>query len=101
MGDLDISEVSNHTIPYIGGSSTIKRNDSGSTYRITQEGTKRVFIQDYKTVANITLGQYALQNAYSIIPDLRSTEVLLGLSVSLKWETGVTFSVTIGETGNN
>ena len=65
------------------------------TYRVTNENITRVFVQDYKTVANITITADALQKAYSAIPDLRSTEVLFGLSVDLKWETGITFSVDI------
>jgi hypothetical protein len=65
------------------------------TYRITAENTQRVFMQDYQTVANITIGKDALKKAYCTIPDLRATEVLFGLSVDLTWETGVTFNVTI------
>ena len=65
------------------------------TYRVTNENITRVFVQDYKTVANITITADALQKAYSAIPDLRSTEVLFGLSVDLKWETGITFNVNI------
>lgn len=65
-----------------------------SSYRVTQEDTQRVFIQDYKTTATITISNDALQKAYSTIPDLRSTEVLFGLSVDLKWETGMNFDLT-------
>lgn len=68
---------------------------TASTYRITEELTDRVFIQDYKTVANITISEDALQKAYSSIPDLRSTELLFGLSVDLKWEQGLTFNVEL------
>lgn len=93
VGDLALSSVSGtHTIPNVG---SIKRNADGSTYRITEEGTKRVFIQDYKTVANITIPADALSRAYSIIPDLRSTEVLFGLSVDMDWETGLTFGIEL------
>ena len=68
---------------------------STSTYRITNEGTKRVFIQDYKTTANITLNANALSRAYSAIPDLRATEVLFGLSVDLTWTPGLNFDVNM------
>lgn len=67
----------------------------GASYRITQESVKRVFMQDYKTVAKVTISQDALQKAYSSIPDLRATEVLFGLSVDLTWETGITFEVEL------
>ncbi|MCR5158969.1 MAG: hypothetical protein K6D37_07580 [Prevotella sp.] len=69
------------------------RKDTG--YRITGEGTKRIFIQDYMTRAYITIKADALQNAYSTIPDLRSTETVFGLSVDLKWEPGLRFNVEI------
>ena len=64
-------------------------------YRVTAETTPRIFAQDYKTVANFTINPTSLQKAYSSIPDLRSTEVLFGLSVDLKWEAGMTFDVNI------
>ncbi len=75
------------------GSSTVKR--TSSSYRITDESINRVFIQDYKTVANITISSDALQKAYSSIPDLRSTEVLFGLSVDLKWEKGFIYDIEL------
>ncbi len=53
----------------------------------------RIFQQDYTTVANFTIG--SLQNAYVTIPDLRSTNLELGLSVDLKWEAGMQFDVTL------
>ena len=55
----------------------------------------RVFIRDAKTVANFTLGTNALQKAYSTIPDLRSTQMVFGISVDLAWKAGLTFDVPI------
>ena len=52
---------------------------------------RRVFIQDFMTTANFVIGPYSLQSAYSTVPDLRSTQISLGLSVDLKWETGLVF----------
>ena len=72
-----------------------RKNGGNNVYRITQEGTKRVFIQDYKTKAIFTLSQDALQEAYSTIPDLTTTQTVFGLSVDLKWEAGLTFNVEI------
>lgn len=67
-----------------------------ASYRITEESVQRVFMQDYKTVASIGLSNsHALKRAYSTIPDLRSTEIVFGLSVDLKWEKGVSFDITI------
>ena len=66
-----------------------------TTYRVTKEDVQRVFMQDYKTIANIIIGETALQKAYSTIPDLRSTEVVFGLSVDMTWEKGVEFEMTL------
>ena len=72
----------------------VTRKDS---YRITHETSadKRVFVQDYKTIANITISKDALKDAYLTIPDLLSTESVFGLSVDLKWEAGLTFNVEL------
>jgi len=67
----------------------------GTAYRITKEDKQRVFMQDYQTTATITINKDAIKKAYSTIPDLRSTEVLFGLSVDLTWQTGMSFDVTI------
>ena len=54
---------------------------------------KRVFIRDAKTTATFTLSATSLQNAYSTIPDLRSTQMVFGLSVDLAWKPGLSFNV--------
>ena len=58
-------------------------------------GTNRVFIQDFKTIANFTISADGLKKAYSSIPDLRSTQILFGLSVDLTWKAGLTFNVNL------
>ena len=50
-------------------------------------------MQDYTTVANLTIK--SLKNAYSTVPDLRSIQLNLGLSVDLTWQSGLTFNVDI------
>ena len=62
-------------------------------YRYPQSGTQRVFMQDYTTTAKLNIK--SLKNAYSTIPDLRSIELQLGLSVDLTWQSGLTFNVPI------
>ena len=57
----------------------------------------RVFIRDAKTIATFTLQKNSLKNAYSTIPDLRSVQMLFGISVDLAWKAGLTFNVNIGE----
>ena len=59
----------------------------GKTIRVP-----RVFMQDYVTQANITFNAHSLRNAYVTMPDLRSSNVSLGLSVDLTWTTGHQFS---------
>ena len=53
--------------------------------------TPRVFMQDYVTTANFKIGVNSLKHAYLTVPDLRSSSVTLGLSVDVKWETGLIF----------
>lgn len=59
------------------------------------EQKSSVFMPDYKTTANITIS--TLATAYNTIPDLRSTNLELGLAVDLNWETGMSFDVEIGQ----
>lgn len=59
--------------------------------------TPRVFMQDYKTSVTFTIGQYSLQYAYVTLPNLKASQVSLGLSVDITWENGLDFgSVTLG-----
>lgn len=63
--------------------------------------TLRVFIQDFVTTAQISLTSGsstepgALGGATPTIPDLRTSEQSLGLSVDLKWKKGLTFNVDL------
>ncbi len=52
-----------------------------------------VFMQDYVTTANLTIN--SLKSASVTIPDLRNTEMSLGISVDLDWQAGLVFGVTI------
>ena len=62
-------------------------DNDGSTKKIS-----RVFIQDFMTTANFVIGPKSLKYAYLTVPDLRSSSLSLGLSVDIKWETGLNFS---------
>lgn len=57
------------------------------------EPNEYVFEQDHKTVANITIS--SLASAEYTIPDLRKTELELGLYVDLEWQEGLTYDVVI------
>lgn len=58
-----------------------------------QKNQKRVFVQDFKTVARLKIN--SLKYAYVTIPDLRSIDLQLGISVDLTWQNGLTFDVPI------
>jgi hypothetical protein len=65
---------------------------AGATNQIT-----RVFIQDYLTTARFKIGANSLKNAFITVPDLRSSQTSLGLSVDLKWQPGLNFEDTLGD----
>lgn len=56
----------------------------------------RVFMQDYMTKADLILGKDALKHAYVTVPDLRSSQVSLGLSIDMNWTPGLAFEVNMG-----
>lgn len=51
----------------------------------------QVFRQDYTTTAKLNIT--SLKNAYNVIPDLRAPQLEFGMSVDLKWQTGMNFEV--------
>lgn len=69
-----------------------KLNPSGKT--VTPSVTNpSVFMQDYETTAKLTIK--SLKEAYNVIPDLRASQMQLGLAVDLEWQKGIEFSVDI------
>lgn len=56
----------------------------------------RVFMQDYVTEATLLLNETALHHAYLTVPDLRASQVSLGLSIDLAWKPGLAFTVDMG-----
>ena len=64
---------------------------SGASKKIT-----RIFVQDFMTTATFKIGNTSLQNAFVTMPDLRSTQSSLGLSVNLDWQTGLSFETSLG-----
>ena len=80
------------------GSNTINTNQWDQYYPVppyTNEGASqkitRIFIQDFMTSATFKIGANSLQKAFNTIPDLRSTQTSLGLSVNLEWKQGLEF----------
>lgn len=51
----------------------------------------RVFIQDFVTNATFRINETSLQNAYYSVPDLRASQMSLGLSVDLQWIPGIDY----------
>lgn len=51
----------------------------------------RVFIQDFMTSVTFRIGATSLQKAYYSVPDLRASQMSLGLSVDLQWIPGLNY----------
>ena len=60
----------------------------------------RVFIQDFVTSALFKIGENSLKYAYVTVPDLRSSQMSLGLSVDLNWQRGFTYDLEFGDRDN-
>ena len=72
---------------------TLNKNAGSGVTSPTNVTSPYIFMQDYMTTATVTIN--SLKNAYVTIPDLRATNLKLGLSVDLKWEEGYKFDVSI------
>ena len=57
-----------------------------------------VFMSDYQT--EVTASISSLKNAYNTIPDIRTTNMQLGLSVDLTWKAGIKYDLDIGGDNN-
>ena len=82
--------------PSVSGAITLPANYDLPPYTSTTDATsipvKRVFIQSFKTEAHFFLTANSLKSAYVTVPDLRSTELALGMSVDVTWHSGINFS---------
>jgi len=55
-------------------------------------------MQDFLTTATFVINETSLQHALVAVPDLRSGQISLGLSVDLNWRTGINFGdVVLGQ----
>jgi len=74
---------------------------SGTGYNA--ETMNQVFKQDYKTIVTFTIKQgsstpgnnVGLGAAHNVIPDFRTPQLELGLSVDLTWQSGLEFNVDL------
>lgn len=55
----------------------------------------RVFIQDFVTNATFQITATSLQKAYYSVPDLRASQMSLGLSVDLQWIPGLNYTLDL------
>ena len=60
---------------------------------LEKKGLDRIFVKDHTTEANLTIT--SLKNAYNCIPDLRSSNISVGLAVDLKWQEGLKFDIDL------
>lgn len=90
VGKLDPAAPGLSAITFPTGYPIPPYNISGST--VTTKEITRVFIQDFMTEANFVIGANSLKAAYVTVPDLRSSQITLGLSVDIRWETGLVFN---------
>lgn len=68
-------------------------NDDGTSTK-----QPRIFVQDYKTTVTFKIGPNSLQYAYLTVPDLRSSNMTLGLSVDIQWKQGLIYNeVVVGQ----
>lgn len=58
---------------------------------------RRVFMQGFKTLAKFGIGENSLKKAYLTVPDLRSANISLGLSVDLEWKDGLQYDIELGK----
>ena len=68
----------------------LKATGTGKT---TDRTLNQVFKQDYTTTATLTVT--SLKNARNTIPDLRTPQLELGLSVNLEWTEGNVYDINI------
>lgn len=89
--------------PIVGSVQTTASNIASKTASYYPSLTPRVFIQDFETIANFMLKAGSatepgsLGKAIVTIPDLRSTNQTLGLSVDLSWRPGLSFDINLGQ----
>jgi hypothetical protein len=81
-----------HQIPPVWGvdGENVGTNTKGQSKKIA-----RVFIQDFVTTATFKIGATSLQNAYYSVPDLRASQMSLGLSVDLEWTQGIDYTLSL------
>ncbi|MBO4585820.1 MAG: hypothetical protein J5675_04390 [Bacteroidales bacterium] len=73
----------NHQVPPLNG---LTETNPGTSKKVA-----RVFIQDFMTSVTFRIGEQSLKRAYYSVPDLRASQMSLGLSVDLQWTPGLSY----------
>jgi hypothetical protein len=87
IGELDPEKAGLNTIEWPTNHPLPPYNADGSSIKVP-----RVFMQDYMTTAEFVIGENSLKHALLTVPDLRYSSMTLGLSVDIKWSTGLNFN---------
>ena len=87
IGELDPEKAGLNAIDWPTNHPLPPYNADGSSIEVP-----RVFMQDYMTTADFVIGENSLKHALLTVPDLRYSSMTLGLSVDIKWSTGLNFS---------
>ena len=92
--DKDFHGVDGQVVPKGGHFYLVGQLDPALvTDAAKNHGLNTTFIQDYATIARLSIGD--LTKAYNVIPDLRVPQLELGLSVNLEWQQGMEFDVVL------
>lgn len=75
--------------PYYTTAQATAKGDATLDSKTIKE--RRVFMQDYATDVTFVLTENSLKYALVAVPDLRSSQISLGLSVDLHWRQGLNF----------
>ena len=49
------------------------------------------------TTVEFQINKTSLQHAFVTVPDLRATNISLGMAVDMKWTPGLNFNVIVGQ----
>lgn len=90
IGELDPEKNGLNTVTWPTHHPLPPYNADGTSIK-----TQRVFMQDFMTTADFVIGANSLKHAYLTVPDLRYSSLTLGLSVDVKWSTGLNFEEII------
>lgn len=90
--ELSTKWPTDHQIPPIYG---VDGEEASAALKGTSKKIARIFIQDFVTTATFKIGEFSLQHAYYSIPDLRASQMSLGLSVDLQWNPGLDYEIDL------